>query len=143
MHELTSPAMTMRLKRITRGSVLAMLLLAGTARAAEPDPMYGRIRAGLRREAVASRLVPTRLPAAAAPVRVARQQSQPAKPRHSLWRGAAIGAGIGAAIGGLIWGPSLCGSNDSECTAITVPAGLGLGAGIGAAVGAIVQAVAR
>ena len=142
MRELTSAVMRMRLRRITGGSVLAMLLLAGTARAAEPDPMYGRIRAGLRREAVASRLVPTRLPTAAVAVRVARPQSRPAKPRHSLWRGAAIGAGIGALIGGAVWGPSLC-TNDSECLAITVPAGLGVGAGIGAAVGAIVQAVAR
>jgi len=143
MRELTSAAMRMRLRQITGGSVLAMLLLAGTARAAEPDPMYGRIRADLRRKAVASRLVPTRLPAAAVAVRLARPQSRPAKPRHSLWRGAAIGAGIGALIGGAVWGPSLCSSNDAECMAITVPAGLGVGAGIGAAVGAIVQAVAR
>ena len=133
----------MRLRRITSVSVLAVLLLAGTASAAEPDPMAGRIRAALRREAAASRLVPARLPAAAVAGRVARPQSTPKKRRASLWRGAGIGAGIGALIGGFVWGPSLCSANDSECTAITVPAGLGVGAGIGAAVGAISQALAR
>ena len=135
--------MTGRLKWITGGSILAMLLLAGTARAAEPDPTYGRIRAGLQREAVASRLIPARVPAAPVAVRATRPQNRPPKSRPSLWRGAAIGAGIGAVIGGVLWAPSLCSSNDAECMAITVPVGLGAGAGIGAAAGAIVQALAR
>ena len=130
----------MRVKRATSGIVLAMLLMTTVnGVAAEYAPAYERIRARLRREPVASRLVVKRLPAAA----VARPQSAPKKPRASLWRGAAIGAGIGAAIGGLVWAPSICGSNDSECSAITVPVGLAAGAGIGAAVGAIAQALAR
>lgn len=133
----------MRLTRTTGALVLAVLV-ATTAKgvAAESAPSYDRIRAGLRREPVVSRLVVTRLPAPATVAR-ARAQSTGKKPQASLWRGAAIGGGIGALIGGFIWAPSLCGSNDSECSAITVPVGLLGGAGIGAAAGAIVQALAR
>ena len=134
----------MRLK----GWIVLAQLVATCANAAahEYTPAYDRIRAGLQREPVASRLivkslpVPLRVPVAAPATRVA---SPPARQRASLWRGAAIGAGIGAAIGGLLWAPSLCSSNDPECTAITVPIGLAAGGGIGAAVGAIVQAIAR
>jgi len=130
----------MRLRPATGGIVLAMLLTTTVnGVAGESAPSCERIRAGLRREPVASRLVVRRLPAAV----VARSQSGPKKPRASLWRGAAIGAGIGALIGGLVWAPSLCGSNDPECSAITVPVGVAAGAGIGAAVGAIGQALAR
>ena len=126
----------MRLRPATGGIVLAMLLTTTVnGVAGEYAPSYERIRAGLRREPVASRLVVRRVPAAV----VARSQSGPKKPRASLWRG----AGIGALIGGLVWAPSLCGSNDPECSAITVPVGVAAGAGIGAAVGAIGQALAR
>jgi hypothetical protein len=133
----------MRLTRTT-GALLLTVLLATTVNgvAAEPAPSYHRIRAGLRREPVASRLVVARLPTPATIAR-ARAQSTGKKPQASLWRGAAIGAGIGALIGGFIWAPSICSSNDSECTAITVPVGLLGGAGIGAAAGAVVQALAR
>jgi hypothetical protein len=126
----------MRLK----GALVVAMLLTTTVNATAADyaPAYHRIRAGLQRKPVASRLVVKHLPAAA----VRRPQNQ-TRNRPSLWRGAAIGAGVGAAIGGLLWAPSLCGSNDSECTAITVPVGLAAGAGIGAAAGAIVQALAR
>jgi hypothetical protein len=59
--------------------------------------------------------------------------------RDSIWNGLLIGAGIGA-TGGYVWARHECGSNDTECAAITNPVGILGGAGIGAAIGAILDA---
>ena len=59
-----------------------------------------------------------------------------------MWNGLLIGAGIGAG-GGYLWARNICGSNDSECFAITARAGVLAGAGIGGAVGALLDALQR
>jgi hypothetical protein len=78
-----------------------------------------------------SSLVPRSLPPLAAAAQAGRRPQ-----RDSVKDGALIGAAIGAG-GGYLWSRSLCGSNDSECSAITTPVGVLSGIGIGAAVGAI------
>ena len=116
-----------------------LLTSAAGAHAQEYTPAYDRIRTGVRRDAAVSRFVVK--PVAIRPV--SRRQGAQRKPHASLWRGAAVGGTTGALLGGLVWGPSQCGNNDSECEAITVPVGLLGGGGIGAAVGVIAQALAR
>jgi hypothetical protein len=123
-------------------AVTVLALLAGAAPA---DTRCHRVRAALERSAdQGPRITPA---ISARPIVAASPRQSPAQPTarvqkngsDSIWNGLLIGAGIGAG-GGYVWARSQCGSNDSECSAITTPVGLLAGAGIGAAIGAVLDA---
>ena len=132
-------------------AVTALALVVGTADTGQVppyEPSCQRIRSALARarntaprlaDAIASAPVVVD-PGIDAPRAFAQAPSATVKTngRDSIWNGLLIGAGIGAGAG-YLWARGICGSNDSECSAITTPVGLLAGAGIGAAAGGILD----
>ena len=118
-------------------TVVWCLIWPAIPRGAESTHDYAKIRAALRRPAPPSRFAVKRASLPDSPARVT-----PAGGAFgdSMWDGFLIGAGVGVA-GGYLWGRSLCGSNDQECSVISTRAGMLGGAAIGGAIGAIIDAL--
>jgi hypothetical protein len=142
------------LRLVTRVTLVAVMVSA-TVRADELPLNHERIRLALgrlaqgklalRKQAPALRLPATQTgipPIAITASRRGRQSAQTGRPADSVWEGLLIGAAVGG-VGGYVWARQICGTDDTECLAISAPVGILGGAGIGALVGAVADKLHR